>query len=533
MKSSFFHKCLSLLLCLTMLWSLAACGNNSNSAVIRYEVDNLPKTFDPQLAERESELLAVRNLYEGLFRLDNNRQLQKALCTDYTVSEDEMTYTFTLRQDAVWRNGDPVTAEDFVFALQRAVDPIVKAPYAKTIHCIQNAIAILEGQLPTDALGVTAQDSYTLVVRLDFRNPEFLTTLTTAICMPCNQAFFTSTNGQYGLTTDAVLTNGTFRLRLWNEDSIRLNKSDNYIGDYPAPCSAVLLNLTDPDSETTRVERIIAGDLDAARIPDSQLSAATDAKLSITGFENICYTLIINPQDPDLGSDTVADILHRSFDRSDFSSSLYRYLSDADHFVPDTLTLGGSDYSDTSAYLYQFPYEPAQAKSDLMTYLNKENADIPSITILYPEAVGLSDIATSIARQWQENLGLYVNISQTEETKLKKSVASGSYQIAIVPITSADNTVGSFLSNFTATSSTLSGFGSAEYDILVADTVNDPYGEDALANAKAAESLLGSNPHLEPLVFGYTTYVASTAMEQIGFSITGGAVDFAFALKAN
>lgn len=526
-----FKPWIAALLSAVLLFSLSACSNDTADAVVRFELDALPATFDPQLASSYAELLAVRNLYEGLFRIDNEGNVVLAAAKTYDVSDDGLTYTFHLREDAQWRDETPLTAADFVFGFQRAADPVTRAPFADKLRCIQNFAAALEGSVLPGQIGVTAADDHTLQIRLDFADPTFLTTLASAVAMPCNRQFFDSAGGQYGLVADKVLTNGSFRLYSWQEALVRLSISTAYKGGYAAKIGAVILTLADSEAADTRADRIASGSVDVGIITDAEYEAAGKS-LSVTSFEDISYILVFNPSSS-LGKENISCILTRAFDRSRFEDGLHDYLTTAESLIPSALTLGGESYRSLSTVSYGFSYDPTGAKADLLSAVSGlPDGKLPSITLLYPDTPGVSNIATAIALDWQENLGAYVNISADTTEKIRSRVSAGSYQAAILPVTSTDNTISGFFDNFiTGNSANRSGFSNAEFDAAAARLTEHLYTDAALSDAMAAEQILADSQLVTPLVFGHTRYAVSEGIKKIGFSLTGGAVDFAFVEK--
>lgn len=526
-----FQKYIAVLLAAALLFSLPACSNNTADAVVRFELDALPATFDPQLASSYAELLAVRNLYEGLFRINNAGEAVLAAAESYDVSADGLRYTFHLREDAQWRDETPLTASDFVFGFQRAADPVTRAPFADKLRCIQNFSAALSGNALPDQIGVTATDEHTLHIQLDFADPEFFTVLASAVAMPCNRQFFESAQGQYGLAADKVLTNGSFRLYSWQESLVRLNISTAYKGAYPAKIGAAILTLPESDAPGTRADRIAAGTVDVGIITDAEYEAVGDS-LSITSFENISYILVFNPSSS-LGKEEIAGALARAFDRSRFEEEAHDHLATAGSLIPSAITLGGQSYRSLSTVSYDFLYDPAGAKEDLLSAVSSlPDGKLPSITLLYPDAPGVSEIATAIALDWQENLGAYVNISADTAEKIRSRVSSGSYQAAILPVTSDDNTISGFFDNFTTgNSANRSGYSSDAFDAAAARLAEHLYTDAALSDAMEAERILAESPLITPLAFGHTRYAVSSGVKQIGFLLTGGAVDFAFVEK--
>ena len=133
----------------------------------------------------------------------------------YDISEDQLTYTFHLREDAVWSNGTPVTADDFIFGWQRAVDPAVASEYSylfSDIGQIKNAAEIIAGEKEVTELGVSAPDDHTLVVELNVPVSYFLSLMYFPTFYPINREFYESTGGEgkYATSPETLLSNGAF-----------------------------------------------------------------------------------------------------------------------------------------------------------------------------------------------------------------------------------------------------------------------------------------------------------------------------------
>ena len=152
-------------------------------------LDQFP-TLDPQLNEDTSGFHVIRDLFEGLLSQDANGDLVPGVAAHYTASDGNTTYTFTLREDARWSNGDPVTAHDFVHAWRRAVDPATASPYGWYLKLTEmvNAGDILAGNKPPSELGARAVDDYTLEVKLNTALPYFPAMTTYATLFPAHRA---------------------------------------------------------------------------------------------------------------------------------------------------------------------------------------------------------------------------------------------------------------------------------------------------------------------------------------------------------
>lgn len=145
---------------------------STEPSVFRANLHSEPSTADPGLAKDTTSGTVVRATFDGLTRLDQNAKPMNSMAEEVKISEDGLTYTFTLR-DALWSNGDPVKASDFAFAWKRALDPKLASEYAYQLYYIKNAQKINAGQASPDELGAKALDDKTLQVTLENPTPFF------------------------------------------------------------------------------------------------------------------------------------------------------------------------------------------------------------------------------------------------------------------------------------------------------------------------------------------------------------------------
>ena len=177
-----------------------------------YALSAEPVTLDPQVCTDSSGLTVINAIFEGLVRLNEAGEAVPGMATSWEANSDNTIFTFHLREDAMWYGTGvdedvPLTAADFVYAFQRAVDPATDSPLASQLFCIQNAKEINEGTLSVNSLGVSAVGDYTLVVNLAYSCPEFPAMTASSVFMPCNEEFFKTTNGKYGISNNTMLTN--------------------------------------------------------------------------------------------------------------------------------------------------------------------------------------------------------------------------------------------------------------------------------------------------------------------------------------
>ncbi len=147
-----------------------------------------PGSLDPHKATTVIEGNVLAELFEGLVAHDARGELVPGVATGWTVGDDETVYTFALRPDARWSNGDRVTAQDFVFAFRRLMAPTTGAPYANILYTLRNGAKVNKGMLPVEALGVRALDDETLEIELEHKAPYFVSQLTHITAKPLHRA---------------------------------------------------------------------------------------------------------------------------------------------------------------------------------------------------------------------------------------------------------------------------------------------------------------------------------------------------------
>lgn len=186
-------------------------------------------TLDPAKAEGLPEMHILRDLFEGLVIQDRDGNITPGVAESWET-EDNKTFVFHLRKDAKWSNGDPVTADDFVYALRRAVDPKTASPnvwYLKLTK-INNIADVAEGKKPLDALGVSAVDKHTLRFELDSKVPYFVAMTGHTSMMPVHKSNLESSDKPWSDPKQFV-GNGAFLLDEWVvNERVELKKNPNY-----------------------------------------------------------------------------------------------------------------------------------------------------------------------------------------------------------------------------------------------------------------------------------------------------------------
>ena len=248
-----WKQAVSLLLVSAMTVGLAACGASSKDRAVsagatttaanggsasgtsdlNVMLETPVEALDPQQAVDGTSFEVIADYTDGLYQMDKDGEAVPALAADTQISEDGLIYTFKIRDDAKWSNGEPVTAQDFVFAWQRAVDPKVASEYAymlSDVGQIKNATDIIAGKKDKSELGVTAVDDKTLKVELNVQVPYFLGLMYFPTFYPVNQKFFESCGDTFATSPETTLSNGAFILDSYEPaaTAFHLRKNPDY-----------------------------------------------------------------------------------------------------------------------------------------------------------------------------------------------------------------------------------------------------------------------------------------------------------------
>lgn len=413
------------LLCAALLLPMAACGGDTLRSFTWF-VEEIPANLDPQIAATSAELIACTHLYSGLFRQNADGSLENDLCESYTVSADGLTYTFTLRPGLTYRKARggeaeyPVTAADFVFAFRRVFRAETASPYAASFAGIRNSAAVLDGTLDESALGVSAPDDTTLVIQLSAPDVHFPEKLTLPGAMPCNEAFFDSTQGTYGLSSSAMLSCGPFYLYNWTSSGLFLRRAaDGHLVN-----SLRLVQNTDTSgmgpTELVENEKCTA-------ILDS---GSGDTGLTELSYSDTTWCLLFNPDTvfADQALRQALSIAAREVSLPD-DETLY---TAAAGIVPDGAAVDSLDYRDGAGDLAAPAGDGAALYAQALDEVGVEN--LSGLSILVPESAD-SAYVQALNGLWQTRYSLFLNVETVPDEEFAARCASGRYTLALAPLT--------------------------------------------------------------------------------------------------
>lgn len=436
-----------------LVFPLYSCGKDDkgNGANHLYDVplSGNPKSLDPQFANDPSSNTVIKNLYSGLVSTDENGNISCCNAESYTLSPDRLTYTFTLRQDNYWffdTNGNdfidedeyfPVTASDYVFALRRVLDPKMQSPYAKNFMCIKNGNSVIKGEAPVENAGISALDDYTLEITLDYPSAEFLGMLSTAAAFPCNEDFFNSTKGRYGLDDKSVMSNGPFYVRQWffdpygSHNILYMRRNEVNANDVfqvlPAYVSFTIQNSDSDVHDLFKEEEI--------ECFSTLSNSYSKDKYSVKSSPAITLGLIFNPDDKYFANENMRKAIACSIDRSSLSKKIGSDISVASGVIPPAVRLAGRSYRELSSESQFDIFDPDTAKNCLQDAKNELHiGSVESVKILVNAETADSSDLHILSQSWQDTLGVYIGIEDVTAEEFDQRIAEGKYSIALFPL---------------------------------------------------------------------------------------------------
>lgn len=275
-----------------------------------------PATLDPHRAEDSASFEILRDLYEGLTTETVDAKVVPGTAESWEMSADGLTWTFTLREGAAWSNGDPVTAADFVAGFRRTVDPATASTYSQVLLPVKNAEAVNAGELPPEALGVSAPAPRTFVVELDAPTPYFLSLLTHSATYPLHRASFAA-HGEDFARAGNMVSNGAYALDEWAVNSfVRLRRNPHYHDAANVQIDTVYYYPI--EEHGAELQRYRAGELDFTQsVPNNQydwIRANLGDQLHVTPYLST-YLFVLDLTEPPFDDVRVRQALAMAVDR--------------------------------------------------------------------------------------------------------------------------------------------------------------------------------------------------------------------------
>lgn len=449
------RKLISIFFILIFIFSISACKKKEKpeDQVIVYNMSSDPSTLDPQSATEYSSEIVIMNVFEGLTRLDENGLASEGVAENWESNQDKTEYTFNLRKDAVWANESqtPVTADDFVFGMQRAVLKNTNYEHADKLYCIKNARDINQGKKDVTSLGVTAKGPHTLKINLEYSYEELPRLVATPPFMPCNREFFSSTSGQYGREFGKIITNGPFKIRdkySWVPYSkLVLAKNTNYKGPNVPKCSGVTFSISNEDPDLLKA--ISSGKIDSSPISSEDVSQSSEDGLNLVSFKDMTWGIVFNSQDEFFRSEKARKAFLSAVDRQNLEFFIQETFSLTKNIILDSAEVDGQIYRENVGNCDLPEFDPENSKDLIKSVLSEyKRKSLPGVTIVCPDNQSIKSMVSKMIEIWNQTFNSYLNMKPLSSQDLFDTVNSGEYQIAIYGIKANSNNATDFIKIF-------------------------------------------------------------------------------------
>lgn len=542
MRNKIFKKAVVMLLVITMLGTigLTGCGSKDgksdnassgnatdtpNSSGEPYTIDVSvgpePETIDPTMNTSVDGGSLINHAFEGLMKLNEEGSIVEGVAESYTVSDDNLVYTFKIRDNAKWSDGKDLTAEDFVYSWQRAVDPATASDYNYMIDMVVNANEIMAGEKDKSELGIKAVDSKTFEVTLTVATPYFLEICAFPTTYPLREDIVSANPDTWATDPATYIGNGPYVLKEWTHQSVMVyEKNPNYYDVENIGPQTINFNLMEDDN--TILASFENGDiLFGDSLPSADIERMTDKGLYIEGQLGT-YFLCLNMDDEVLKDVKVRKALSLAIDRQ----YVIDYVAKGGQQAADTFVPTGLSDTDNNTEFHSkankwYSVEPAdydanveEAKKLLEEAGYPNGEGFPTIEFMINTSSGHQEIAEAITYMWQEKLGINATISSQDWSVFIATRNDGDYQIARHGWLADYNDPISFLDMWvTGGGNNDANYSNPEYDALIEKVKASSDRAERISLMHQAEDLLAEDMPIIPIYFYTDLYLKSDKLQ--------------------
>ena len=526
--------------------ALAACGNNSSSSSAgggKKTLNWMDKTeiegMDVAKVTDATSFTQLNNTMEGLYRLGKNSKVENALATKTTTSKDGRTWTFTLRKDDKWSNGDPVTAKDFVYSWRRTVTPSTGSQYSYLFSGIENADAIVAGKKKPNTLGIKAVGDDKLVVTLDKRIPYFKLLMGFPLFFPQNQKAGEQYGKSYGTSSKTTVYNGPFVQKGWTGSNLswKLVKNKNYWDKKNVKLNTI--NYSVQKTPSTDYNLYQSGKLDAALLgPQASKELKNQKGYTLRKTASTIY-LEMNQKKAPFNNENFRKALSLAINRKELANSVGGAAEPADTLSPENMTeVKGKDYTNLvrGTATKQFnTYNKKQAQA----YWKKAQKELGKKSVSFSILTYDDDASKKGGEFLQSSIesalkGVNVRVQSIPKKTALDHAGSGDYDVFLMGWTADFSDPISFLDlNTSKNSQNWEKYSDSTYDKLVAESKVTPSETTRWNDLVKAEQRIISTQGVTPLYHPEEAWMVRSTVKGVVYNGAGAPYNFKEAYIAN
>ncbi|MFS0574498.1 peptide ABC transporter substrate-binding protein [Sporosarcina sp. 179-K 3D1 HS] len=472
------------------------------------EVDEIP-SVDHSISEDAVSFVVLNNVMEGLYRLDQESMPIPAMAEgEPEISDDGKTYTFKIR-DAEWSNGTPVTAHDFVYSWQRAIDPDTASPYGPYLMegMVKNATEIGKGEAEITELGIRAEDEKTLVIELENPIPYFLSLMAFPTFYPLNEEFVKEQGDKYASTSDAMIYNGPFKLADWDgTGNWKYVKNETYWDKDTVKLEEITVDVV--KETATAVKLYEQGQIDRAILSAEYAMQYADDPEVVNELETALFYFKMNQERngkaTPLANENIRKAIARAFNKDELAEAVLANGSRAANFLVPAEFTYDEDGKDFREYSDEFTvYNVEEAQEYWKKGLEELGTDKVTLEILGGDTENAKKQQEWFKSELERNLsGLTIKLKEVPFAVRLELDNSSDYEIQSAGWGADFQDPISYLELFTTDSpQNLMGYSNPEFDKLIESTkielADDPVARYE-AFAEAEKILLEDDAAIAP-----------------------------------
>lgn len=504
----YWKRTIAALLATLLLWSLVGCAAEETEELpLRLSYVGAPVTLDPAMATTDLERTLIAHLDENLMKPTAEGTVagvaRAYTCTDNLDGTE--TYTFALREDAKWSDGTAVTADDFVYAWKRLVSPDTASPHREILSMVEGYEQAADGS--PEALQVRADSPTTFSVDLNCHCPYFITNVCTASStMPVRQDM--AQNENWAAQKSTLRTNGGYRLREWTADHLTLAADEAYYDESRLTVKELTFTISDTAADARKA--FDAGETDFVMGVGTVEGAVAIARPDST-------YLAVNKMADNLRNQNLRQAMSMVIDRNTMAAQLGEgYIPSAGLVGEGVHTTGGNIHfrQANGALVDNDPETYAERCQEARELLKKTGYNTTTasyfgtITLLCLNTSGQQRCAIQIQKNWQEQLGLTVEIHSVAQEEWQTALNEGEFSAALLSVVPYCADAMEYMKDFaTGKARNYGTYSDPAYDILMRTAAQSASSEARDAYLEDAERLLLESGYVIPLYGRQTKYL--------------------------
>ncbi|WP_040205685.1 peptide ABC transporter substrate-binding protein [Neobacillus jeddahensis] len=432
----------------------------------------------------------LNNVMEGLYRINQDNEPEPAMAKSYDVSEDGLTYTFHLRDNVKWSDGNPVTANDFKYSWLRAMNPDTAGSYSFILaDYIKGGAKFAAGETAADTVAIEAKDDQTLVVQLEKPTPFFVSLTAFVTYFPLNEKFVTEKGDQFALNNQNILYNGPYVITDYNQaEGVSLEKNPEYWDK--ANVGVDKINLKVIKEQSTALNLYEAGDLDRVILSSADVNSFKDSKEFGTETEFTSYYIQFNLGKDPISNTNIRKALQLAYDPEVLTSVVLNNGSEpaTGLIAPKMTGADGKSFRELQGDVVKPDVNKAK---ELWEKGVKELGKTPEITLLTADDTVSKDTGTFLQSEYKKNLGIDIQLVTKPYSGRLQTMRDNDYQMVVSKWGADYNDPMTYLDLWMSPAIPFRGnYSNTKYDELVTEAKDEVDEKERMSKLLEAEKIL-------------------------------------------